>query len=37
MNKIFAFEGHNGVGKSSVAKQVAINIKAKYLYCCPSI
>lgn len=32
MNKIFAFEGHNGVGKSSVAKQVAINIKAKYLY-----
>lgn len=32
MNKIFAFEGNNGVGKSSVAKQVAINIKAKYLY-----
>lgn len=32
MNKIFAFEGHNGVGKSSVAKKVSINIKAKYLY-----
>lgn len=32
MNKIFAFEGHNGVGKSSVARQVAANIKAKYLY-----
>lgn len=32
MNKIFAFEGHNGVGKSSVAKHVAINIKARYLY-----
>ena len=32
MKKIFAFEGHNGVGKSSVAKQVAINVKAKYLY-----
>ena len=32
MKMIFAFEGHNGVGKSSIAKEVAKKINAKYLY-----
>lgn len=29
---IIAFEGHNGVGKSTVAKLVASKINAKYMY-----
>lgn len=32
MKMIFAFEGHNGVGKTTIAKQVSKKLNAKYLY-----
>lgn len=32
MKKVIAFEGHNGVGKSTIAKEFSKRINAKYLY-----
>lgn len=32
MKEVIAFEGHNGVGKSTIAKEFSKRINAKYLY-----